>query len=170
MLADETTDIKTTEQAYVCVRYIATVNESIVVKEDFLEFVPVHNVTGNELASTIDTLRGKGLLLKHLYGTGYDGSAAMSGQFRGVQAVVREEFPKALYVHCSAHALNLALWHSCSVQSVRNYIGTVKATKTFFRSSAKRTAKARYFRGLSSSLSILGLCETRWIEKHGAVL
>ena len=54
-------------------------------KEDFLEFVPVHDVTGNGLARSIfDTLRGKELLLKHLYGKGYDGAAAMSGQFRGV--------------------------------------------------------------------------------------
>ena len=60
-------------------------------KEDFIEFVPVYDVTGNGLARTIlDTLRGKGLSLKHLHGHGYDGTAAISGQVIGVQAVVRE--------------------------------------------------------------------------------
>ena len=59
VLADEITDITTTEQASICVRYIATVNETLVV-EGFLEFVPVHNVTGNGIARTIlDALRGK---------------------------------------------------------------------------------------------------------------
>ena len=58
--------------------------------EDFLEFVPVHDVTGNGLADTVmNTFRGKGLLLKHLCGQEYDRAAAMSGQFRDVQAVTR---------------------------------------------------------------------------------
>ena len=73
---------------------------------------------------------------------------------------------------CSAHSLKLVLCHYCSVQSVRNCMGTVKATITFFRSSAKRTAhlKRVISEQLSSSLSILGLHETRWIEKHYAML
>ena len=55
----------------------------------------------------------------------------MSGQFLGVQAVVKEEFPKAVYVHCSSRALNLALCLSCDVQSVRNCIGTVNCNSNF---------------------------------------
>ena len=53
MLVDETTDIRRTEQASICVRYIATVNETLVMEEDFLEFVPVDDVTDNGLARTI---------------------------------------------------------------------------------------------------------------------
>ena len=31
--------------------------------------------------------------LEYLRGQGYDGAAAMSGEFRGAQAVIKEEYP-----------------------------------------------------------------------------
>jgi hypothetical protein len=40
---------------------------------------------------------------------GYDGAASMSRIHRGVQARIRERIPTALYVHCNAHVLNLAI-------------------------------------------------------------
>jgi hypothetical protein len=43
----------------------------------------------------------------------------MSGIHRGVQARIRERIPTALYVHCNAHVLNLAIVHSSSDVSVR---------------------------------------------------
>jgi len=103
-----------------------------VICEDFLEFVSIYDATGVSLASTIlQTLRKNDLDLRYLHGQGYDGAAAMSGEFRGVQAIVREEQPKALYVHCSAYTLNLELCHSCSVQFVCNCIGTVSSAVSF---------------------------------------
>lgn len=175
VLADETSDVSRTEQCSICVRYVAKQCEEFVVREDFLEFVTVHDASGASLATTIlQTLLKNGLDLSHLYGQGYDGAAAMSGEFRGVQAVIRASHPKALYVHCSAHTLNLALCHSCSVQSVRNCIGTISSVIRFFRSSVKRTDRLKQFTSEqlpnATSSTLIGLCETRWIEKHDAVL
>lgn len=45
----------------------------------------------------------------NIYGQGYDDSANMAGRFKGTQAVVRETYPKVLYVHCAVHSLNLCL-------------------------------------------------------------
>ncbi|KAJ8909917.1 hypothetical protein NQ315_017221 [Exocentrus adspersus] len=42
VLVDETTDISTTEQLTLCVRYV---NENKI-HEDFLQFVPAENLTG----------------------------------------------------------------------------------------------------------------------------
>jgi hypothetical protein len=50
---------------------------------------------------------------------GYEGAADMSGIHRGVQARIRERIPTALYVHCNAHVLNLAIVHSSSDVSVK---------------------------------------------------
>ena len=33
----------------------------------------------------------------------------MSGKFHGVQAVMRQDMPKAIYVHCFSHRLNLVV-------------------------------------------------------------
>lgn len=76
-------------------------------KEDFLQFVPVSSTDGKSLATVIlETFKNLGITCDYLLGQGYDGAAAMSGNFKGVQRVIREVNPAALYVHCSAHSLN----------------------------------------------------------------
>lgn len=56
---DETTDISRTEQLSLCVRYI-DVNEdpSRRMREDFLEFVAVHNIPGKNLAIVVRKFTG----------------------------------------------------------------------------------------------------------------
>ncbi|KAJ1119027.1 hypothetical protein NDU88_007213 [Pleurodeles waltl] len=48
----------------------------------------------------------------------YDGAANMAAKYHGAQAVICEEQPLALYVHCGAHCTNLimqAAAHKCSL-------------------------------------------------------
>ena len=40
-------------------------------------------------------------------GQAYDGASNMSGVRNGAQALFKQEEPRALYVHCLAHSLNL---------------------------------------------------------------
>jgi len=58
--------------------------------------------------------------------------------FRGVQKFVTDKAPRALYVHCAAHSLNLAIGKSCDVPALRNCIGSVSSVANFFRASPKR--------------------------------
>jgi len=44
----------------------------------------------------------------------------MSGHIKGVQTIKRAKYPKALYVHCVAHTLNLAVSSACNIQHIRN--------------------------------------------------
>jgi len=72
----------------------------VVLQEDFLTFVPVHDVTGHGLATVLlNTLKELSLDLDKLSGQGYNGAATMSGNFRGVQAIMKNSYPKALYTH-----------------------------------------------------------------------
>lgn len=57
---------------------------------------------------------------------GYDGAANMAGVHRGVQAIIRQSIPDAVYVHCKAHSLNLAIGHACKEPLVQNMIGTLQ--------------------------------------------
>ncbi|GBM31565.1 hypothetical protein AVEN_11740-1 [Araneus ventricosus] len=108
VLADETTDISQIEQFSLCVRYFE--DQSYKIKEDFVTFVPVYDVTGAGLANTVlETLSILGLDLKKMRGQGYDGAATMRGQLRGVQDSIKEKLPQLLYTHCSSHSLNLCL-------------------------------------------------------------
>ncbi|GBM17896.1 hypothetical protein AVEN_111053-1 [Araneus ventricosus] len=114
--------------------------QSCKIREDFLTFVPVYDVTGEGLANTVlETLSILGLDLKKMRGQGYDGAAPMRGQFRGVQASIKEKLPLALYIHCSSHSLNLCLSDSSNIPSIRNCMGIIKEVCIFFHMSAKRT-------------------------------
>lgn len=50
-----------------------------------------------------------GLEMEKLVGQGYDGVSTMSGKFNGVQAKIKQLYPKAIYVNCVSHRLNLVL-------------------------------------------------------------
>lgn len=110
----------------------------------------------------------------HVVGQGYDGAAAMSGYLHGAQAYIRQECPLALYVHCSAHSLNLAIADSCSLADVRNCTGIVQSVGSYFRHSAQRTAvlkeKIRELLPVDHQKNLLAMCETRWVHKHEAIV
>ncbi|XP_050548290.1 zinc finger MYM-type protein 1-like, partial [Daktulosphaira vitifoliae] len=108
---DETADISGIEQFALCARYYDSKTKNI--HEDFLKFVPVYDVSGKSLANYIITeLKELNIEVENLRGQGYDGTASMSGKFNGVAALIKKEQPKALYVHCSAHNLNLSVSNS----------------------------------------------------------
>ncbi|KAL4125945.1 hypothetical protein QTP88_010182 [Uroleucon formosanum] len=44
----------------------------------------------------------------------------MRGRFRGVQAIIKNMYPKALYTHCVSHSLNLCLSDATKSQDIRN--------------------------------------------------
>lgn len=170
VLADETTDISRVEQFSMCVRYLDSENN---IREDFLIFVPVHDVSGPGLASSLkDTLINLGLELNNMRGQGYDGAAAMRGKFRGCQAVIKKEYPKAIYTHCASHCLNLCLNDASKVSVIRNTFNKVGEICSFFRVSAQRSEKLkkRLQEGPKQVTTLIKYCETRWVERHDAIL
>lgn len=169
ILVDETQDISRKQQLSLCVRYIDSKKK--VVREDFLCFVIVNDVTALGLTNTIlSALNTFNLDLGCLVGQGYDGAAVMSGQFKGVRSLISGKYPRAKFVHCSAHTLNLVIAHSCEIPIIRNCIGTVKSVINFFRISSLRTdVLDGIIKNTGDSKrhkTLLGLCETRWTEKH----
>ncbi|KAL4153519.1 hypothetical protein QTP88_001352 [Uroleucon formosanum] len=111
IMADETTDICKIES--LCIRYIdisADNCNEFKIREDFLTFVPIIDVTGNGIASSIlNSLNSMKINLELLCGQSYNGAAAMSGHLSGVQAKIEEHYPKALYVHFTSSGNNKKL-------------------------------------------------------------
>lgn len=117
-LADKTTDISNKEQMSLCVRYV----RKKTVREDFLQFIEIHDMSGKGLADVISkSIASIRLKTKYLTGQGCDGASSMSGRYNGVQKYVRDVHPGALYLHCSAHCLNLAIIFSCKISEIRKY-------------------------------------------------
>ena len=68
-----------------------------------------------------------------MHGQGYDGAAAMSGQYSGLQSRIMAENEKAIYVHWHAHILNLVLVDTCSKNTtIRDFFVTVQSFYEFF--------------------------------------
>jgi hypothetical protein len=134
--------------------------------------VHLNDVTASALATTIiQCIMTFGLDLEMLVGQGSDGAAVMSGQFRGVHTIILEKYPKAQFIHCAAHTLNLVLSHSCEIPMIRNCIGTIKTVIHFFRQSVLRD---EFLKDITESvgsthLNLVSLYETHWTEKDLAV-
>lgn len=145
MLADETSDVSQTEQFSLCMRYVEP--STMTIREDFLCFLAVEDVSASNLAHTLKhELLKLGLNLKLMRGQGYDGAAVMSGAFRGVQALIRDEFPTALYTHCSSHSLNFCLSDASAVLN-----GPLARSATFAHSSGLPRKGLLFSRGTLKS-------------------
>ena len=70
--------------------------------------------------------------LSRLVGRGYDGCSTMAGKEGGVQKLIRDKHPKALYFHCASHILNLVINDLNNVKEVQNASGTTKEVINFF--------------------------------------
>ena len=66
----------------------------------------------------------------------YDGVANMTGCLSGVAARILFENPRALYVHCANHSLDLA-WKDCAKESktICDTLNLVQELAVFIRSS-----------------------------------
>ena len=70
----------------------------------------------------------------------YDGANVMRGSSCGVQALLRETYSNAQYIHCHAHQLNLVMKNATSVNTnVRKFFAHLQAICVFFSTSPKRT-------------------------------
>ena len=174
VLADETTDVSCSEQFSLCVRYVHNDSCDVRIMEDFLQFVPVYDVTGKNLADVILTsLTEYGINLNYLRGQGYDGAAAMRGKFNGVQKHITDKYPLAPYVHCSAHSLNLAISDACKETPIRNCMGVISSVQNFLNTPKRNHVLLASVESLvpeSKKKRLKSVCPTRWVERHDAVL
>ena len=142
-----------------------TLVDDMTPKEMFLGLYETSSTTGESLAQVIiDVLIRFDLPLTQLRGQCYDGASNMSGTFRGVQARVKELQPQALFVHCAAHSLNLALQSTIENTIVRDAFQYLNDLVVLFKRSAKRQDILKKADG-----KIQSLCPTRWTMRTVAV-
>lgn len=80
-----------------------------------------------------------GLDCNYLYGQGYDGASNMNGRFKGVQTIVRSKYPNAIYAHCAAHLLNLAVSTASGIKPIRNCLGVIEKVHNFFNTPKRNS-------------------------------
>ena len=107
IMADKCTDIANKEQFIICLRWV---DEKLNDHEDFIGLYQVDSIDANSLVRAIkDTLIRLNLPISDCRGQCYDGASNMSGCKNGVATQIMADEKRAIFVHCHAHALNLAV-------------------------------------------------------------
>ena len=121
IIVDETSDIRRTEQVSVCLRLL----KDGVTKEVFVGFYDTKCIEGLALYELIKTVFCKlKLEIVNIVGQCYDAASNMSGIHKGLAIWVKGDSPKAIYVHCHAHRLNLALQAALAeIEPLQNALG-----------------------------------------------
>ena len=137
---DVTTDISKKEQVSIVLRYV---DERLQINEKFAGFFDTSTTTAQVLCDLmLRVLDNFGLDYNlKIVGQCYDGAANMSDCSKGLNKLIRQKAKRALYVHCYAHQLNLALQHATNeIKFARNCLNTLNLLNSFIEGSAKRHA------------------------------
>ena len=131
LLEDESRDTSKKEQLSICIRYYF----DEVINEVFFNFIKAERLDSESVkAKLLEVLFSYGMDTKLVVvAQCYDGASVMSGIFKGLQQLMRQDpCPRAIYIHCWAHRLNLVVL-SCIqvVQKPLNFL-TLSAMSTIF--------------------------------------
>ena len=100
IMADECTDITTTEELSVFCRW----EEDGSPVESFVELVPLTKADAESISTVlVKCLKDKSLQVGNIIGMGFDGAATFSGKKSGVQTRLKKHAPHAVLVHCHCH-------------------------------------------------------------------
>ena len=137
LIADEASDISHNEYLNISVRWV---NSDFDVHEDVLGLVQLPDTRAVTPFSVIkDVLIRCSLPISQCRGQAFNGASNMSGVRNGVQALIKQEESRALYVHCLAHSLNLCVQEvtkKCVI--VRNVMDFIYQLVQLIKFSPKR--------------------------------
>ena len=95
--------------------YVLCNEEAAVVKETFFGYLRISDSTGKDLLDAfLEKATELQLELSDCRGQSYDNGANMKGKHSGVQARMLDINPKAVYVPCANHTLNLVVVDSAN--------------------------------------------------------
>ena len=175
VIADGTTDVSGTEQFCVCLRHV---DKEMSVKEVFCGLYAAPDSSGGTLFKVIvDVLRRLAIDISNLRGMCFDGASNMSGAIKGVQARLTELQPKAVFVHCLNHSLDLALVEEAkSVPTIGDVMTIVRDVVTALNTAKRKNLfEGHVIQGgeegshtTGRPKKLLALCPTRWTVRCAA--
>ena len=97
-------------------------------------------------------LADSGIDIKKVLGLGMDGASVMTGHLNGITALIHEDNPFCVCVHCVCHHLNLAVSQSCKeIDEMKTLIAIVSS-------------------GRKKNIKLKKIFEIRWLSMGDAVL
>lgn len=158
------------EQITIIVRFVFINEHSkcVEIREHFLGFCPVTNTTGQGLTDfLLKYLEEADINIGDMRGQGYDNGANMKGKNNGLQKKILDINPRAFFVPCAAHSLNLVVNDAakCSLE-VTNFFNIIQEIYVFFSASTYRWG---ILMKELPNLTIKPLSDTRWESRIDAI-
>jgi hypothetical protein len=157
---DSTPDNSHADQLTCVLRYLE--NDGPV--ERFLTFLDNTGHKGSEMADAlVSFLQSIDLDISNCRGQSYDNASNMSGKYIGMQTLIRQKSPNAVFVPCSGHSLNLV--GQAAVDSCReavSFFDFVQQVYNFFSASTNRYNLLKDKLAPKGLLMPKRLSETRW--------
>ncbi len=169
VMADECTDISTIEELSLCFRW----EENGEPVEHFFDTIPLKKTDAASIYTTLtDWFKQKGIQPTKLVGMGFDGAATFSGVRTGVQARLKKNSPRALYVHCHCHLLQLACVQAANhTPGIEHVYKTLLTLWKFFHYSPKRAEHLKSVQRVLDlpELKVTKPSDTRWLAHEQCV-
>ena len=157
--ADEVTDCSNKEQVVVCIRWV---DDKFEAHEDFVGLHNVDDITAATIVHVVtDTVHRLNLSLSLCRAECYDGASNM----KRVATDIQKLEPRALYLHCYGHSLNLAVADTLkSIKCMCDALDVALEICKLLKYSPRRDA---IFRKLHQELTpqapgVQNLCPTHW--------
>ena len=97
-------------------------------------------------------------LKKHVIALGADGASVMSGSEGGLYGKIKQEIPKVIFIHCSAHRLQLALQDAWKkIPYMTTFDSTIRNVYALYHRSPKKTTQLQ---------EIAAICEQKVNQFH----
>ena len=129
ILLDSTPGLGHREQLSEVIRFvdIEFITKNVVIRESFLGYIEIHAKDAATLETVVTKkLESDNLPLADCRSQCYDNAAVMIGHISGLQQRIYDRNPRALFVNCDNHSLNLVGVHTAKIDPiVITYFGTV---------------------------------------------
>ncbi|XP_022169990.1 zinc finger MYM-type protein 1-like [Myzus persicae] len=144
VINDTTTNIANVEQYTFIIRFVS---EEGKVQERLVALAAAPDATGLGMFNVFCDITEKYQInwKEELIGQAYNGANSMQGQYSGLRTRIQKEKPRAVYIWCSAHLLNLVVVDTCDCcTDTKSFFGEIASIVEFLRARKRNAVFLKY--------------------------